>query len=221
MPQNVALITGSLRTPRVGPDVADWVASILPQDSKNDGVEIQRVDIADFKLPIFDERVIPAMVPTYAQFEHEHTKKWSDAIRSFAGYILISPEYNGGVPGGLKNAIDYLYSEWPGKPVVIITYGVQGGSHANEQLAFTLEKVMRLKVVEPRVEMAFKGGSGQPDSIAAGTQGKLGDDSKKEWTENGNKDNIVKAFEALKQIVNAQLTEEKVAKAAGADGADN
>lgn len=221
MPQKVALITGSVRTPRVGPDVADWVASILPQDNNNDSVELQRVDIADFNLPIFDELVIPAMVPTYAQFKHEHTKKWSDAIRSFAGYILLTPEYNGGVPGGVKNAIDYLYSEWPGKPVVIISYGIQGGIRANEQLAFTLESIMRLKVVEPRVEMAFKGGSGQPDSIAASTQGKLGDDTKKEWTENGNKEKILKAFEALSQIVKEQLTEEKVAKGAAADGAAN
>lgn len=217
MHHKVALITGSVRIPRVGPEVTDSVASILPQDTNNDSVEIQRVAIADFNLPMFDERVVPAMVPKYAQFEHEHTKKWSDAVRSFAGYILITPEYNAGVPGGLKNAIDYLYSEWPGKPVAIISYGVQGGSRANEQLAFTLEKVMRMRVVEPRVEMAFKGGSGQPDSLAASTQGKLGDDTKREWTENGNKEKILKAFEALKQILNEQVGEEKVAEGAAAD----
>ncbi|KAF7503253.1 hypothetical protein GJ744_004044 [Endocarpon pusillum] len=219
MPQKVALITGSVRTPRVGPDVADWVASILPQDNNKDGIEIERVAIADFKLPVFDEFVIPAMVPTYAQFQHEHSKKWSDAIRSFAGYIFVTPEYNAGVPGGVKNAIDYLYSEWPGKPAAVISYGMQGGIRANEQLAYTLEMIMKLKVVEPRVEMAFSGGSGQPDSIAASTQGKLGDDTKKEWTENGNKEKVLRAFEALSQIVKEQATEEKVAKAATADGA--
>jgi hypothetical protein len=32
---------------------------------------------------------------------------WADAIRSADGVIIVSPEYNWGIPGGLKNAIDW------------------------------------------------------------------------------------------------------------------
>lgn len=28
------------------------------------------------------------------------------------GYVFVTPEYNHGTSGALKNAIDYLYAEW-------------------------------------------------------------------------------------------------------------
>lgn len=92
--------------------------------------EISIVDIASFNLPVFNERVLPARVPAQAQFEHEHFRAWSAAMAPFDGYIFVCPEYNFGIPGGVKNAIDYLYSEWVGKPVFIVTYGIFGGKIA-------------------------------------------------------------------------------------------
>jgi NAD(P)H-dependent FMN reductase len=59
----------------------------------------------------------------------------SGKCRPFDGYVLVSPEYNNGMPGGVKNAIDYLYNEWIGKPALIITYGILGGLKSSEQLA--------------------------------------------------------------------------------------
>jgi NAD(P)H-dependent FMN reductase len=50
------------------------------------------------------------------------------------GYIFVTPEYNAGYPAALKNAIDYLYHEWTGKPAMIISYGAGGGASAGHQL---------------------------------------------------------------------------------------
>ncbi|MFD6800554.1 NADPH-dependent FMN reductase [Streptomyces cyaneofuscatus] len=50
-------------------------------------------------------------------YAHEHARRWSEAIAAFDGYVFVTPEYNHGVPGPLKNAIDYLYSEWHHKAV--------------------------------------------------------------------------------------------------------
>ena len=33
---------------------------------------------------------------------------WADAIRGADGILIVSPEYNWSVPGGLKNAIDWV-----------------------------------------------------------------------------------------------------------------
>jgi NAD(P)H-dependent FMN reductase len=70
-------------------------------------------------------------------FEKEERGKrlTSEKCRAYDGYILVSPEYNHGMPGGVKNAIDFLYNEWIGKPALIVTYGIFGGLKSSEQLA--------------------------------------------------------------------------------------
>ena len=54
-------------------------------------------------------------------------------VQSSCTYILL--QYNWGYPAALKNAIDYLYHEWKGKPAAIISYGGHGGGKAASQLA--------------------------------------------------------------------------------------
>ncbi|RYP85136.1 hypothetical protein DL769_001040 [Monosporascus sp. CRB-8-3] len=193
----IALITGSTRTPRVGSDIAGWVHDVL-KTRPSDNLQIEPVAIADFNLPVYDEPVVPAMVPAMKQFTKEHSKKWSKTIESFHGYIFIIPEYNGGLAGGTKNAIDYLYNEWPGKPVTIISYGTQGGNRANEQLSHSLALVMKMKVVPTKVLLPLAKGT---DVFSAVNEGVLGDETRKAWTEAGKKEQILKALEEIKEIL--------------------
>ena len=46
----------------------------------------------------------------------------------------VSPQYNWGYPAALKNALDHVYKEWNGKPLVIVTYGGHGGDKCAAQL---------------------------------------------------------------------------------------
>ena len=46
----------------------------------------------------------------------------------------MTPEYNHGTSGVLKNAIDYLYAEWNNKAVGFVSYGSVGGARAAEHL---------------------------------------------------------------------------------------
>ncbi|MFE7480197.1 NADPH-dependent FMN reductase [Streptomyces sp. NPDC057552] len=125
----LAIVTGSTRTHRRGAAVADWVLT-TGRKAAPEGVELELVDLADFALPVLDEPA-PAAWGIYA---HEHTRRWSEAIAAFDGYVFVTPEYNHGVPGPLKNAIDYLYAEWHHKAVGFVGYGVEGGVRAVEQL---------------------------------------------------------------------------------------
>ncbi|KAI9148929.1 NADPH-dependent FMN reductase NtnL [Paramyrothecium foliicola] len=193
----IALITGSVRKPAVGPNVATWVHDIL-KSRPSDEHEIEPVAISDYNLPVYNESVMPAMVPAMAQFEHEHSKKWSAKIASFDAYIFVIPEYNYSMAGGFKNAIDYLYNEWPGKPVAVFSYGNYGGSQANAHLRDTLELCMKMKVAPTKVLLPFVPGQ---DVLSAVTQGALGEDSQKSWIDAGKKDDILKAYEEVKALL--------------------
>ena len=66
-------------------------------------------------------------------------KALADAIRAADGVIIVSPEYNYGLPGGLKNAIDWVSrtenQPFKDKPVAIqsATGGPLGGSRVQYQ----------------------------------------------------------------------------------------
>jgi len=147
---------------------------------------------------------MPAMVPAYGQFEHEHSKKWSAAIAAFDGYIITCPEYNFGIPGGVKNAIDYLYNDWIGKPILIVSYGIKGATVASEALKTILEG-MKLKVVSTRPSWSFQG-EGMSEVMLAGGQGVLGPITKKYWEENSGED-LLKAYGELIELLEAPAPE--------------
>jgi NAD(P)H-dependent FMN reductase len=121
------VILGSTRPGRAGEEVAKWVYKIAGQ---RDDVEVELVDIADYELPLLDEPIPPMM----RKYTKNHTKKWSEKIEEADAYIFVAAEYNHGIAGGLKNAIDYLNHEWRNKSVGFVSYGSNGGSRAVEHL---------------------------------------------------------------------------------------
>jgi NAD(P)H-dependent FMN reductase len=46
----------------------------------------------------------------------------------------VTPEYNHGIPGALKNAIDFLYREWNNKAAGFVSYGGVGIVRSVEHL---------------------------------------------------------------------------------------
>ncbi|KAJ4258250.1 hypothetical protein NW762_008399 [Fusarium torreyae] len=199
--KNIALITTSTRKPRVGLIISNLIKEIITgnQDAASD-TKITSVDLADFNLPVFDEEVMPAMVPAKGTFTKPHAIAWSAEIAKYDAYIFVIPEYNYGITGGTKNAIDYLYNEWIGKAVLIISYGIMGGKTASAQLDGSL-KGMKLNVVETRPALSFHGGAG-PDLWLAGA-GELGEDTKKDIV--AETPTILKAFGELKDLMKTQV----------------
>ena len=104
-----------------------WVLDIA---SQRDDAEFELVDLRDYPLPHLDEPLPPSL----GQYQNEHTKQWAAKIASFDGFVIVTPEYNHGTSGVLKNAIDYLYAEWNNKAVGFVSYGAVGGARAVEHL---------------------------------------------------------------------------------------
>jgi NAD(P)H-dependent FMN reductase len=141
----VAIVIGSTRPGRKAEAVARWVHEIA---KKRADAEFELVDIQTFNLPLLDEPVPPSM----RQYTKEHTKVWSAKIDSFDAYIFVTPEYNHGTSGALKNAIDYLYREWNNKAAGFVGYGSAGGTRAVEQLRLVMGE---LQVADVRAQVAL------------------------------------------------------------------
>src|SRR5262249_39119367 len=117
----IGIILGSTRPNRNGEQVAKWVLDIA---SHRDDAEFELLDLRDYPLPPPDEPVPPAL----GQYQNDHTKQWAAKIASFDGFVIVTPEYNHGTSGVLKNAIDFLFAEWNNKAVGFVSYG--GGGRA-------------------------------------------------------------------------------------------
>ena len=132
---HIAIVTGSTRPGRNNIAVARWVFELA---AKRSDASFELVDIADYHLPLLDEPVPPA----FGSYSHPHTKRWAAKIASFDGYVFVTPEYNHGTSGALKNAIDYLYAEWNNKAVGFVGYGAVGGTRAVEHLRLVMGNLM-------------------------------------------------------------------------------
>lgn len=141
----IGIIIGSTRPGRNGEAVARWV---LEQARKRGDAQFELVDLKDFNLPILDEPVPASM----HQYSKDHTKRWSEKVASFDGFVFVTPEYNHGTSAALKNALDYLYAEWNNKAAGFVSYGSAGGVRAVENLRLTMAE---LQVADVRASVAL------------------------------------------------------------------
>jgi chromate reductase, NAD(P)H dehydrogenase (quinone) len=112
---NVACICGSLRKASYNRMVMNALPGLAPE-----GMAIKEAPpFGEFPLynaDIQNSTGFPPPVQTLA-----------DAVRGAAGVIICTPEYNFGVPGGLKNAIDWV-SRLPNQPFVGKPVALQSAS---------------------------------------------------------------------------------------------
>jgi NAD(P)H-dependent FMN reductase len=139
----VAVILGSTRPGRIGEAVAKWVHQIA---SRRSDAEFELIDIRDYNLPLLDEPVPPSQ----GKYSQPHTKAWSEKIGSFDAFVFVTPEYNHGISGALKNAIDFLYKEWNNKAAGFVGYGSAGGVRAVEQLRLVMAE---LQIADVRAQV--------------------------------------------------------------------
>jgi NAD(P)H-dependent FMN reductase len=130
----IAIISPSVRKGRNSHRIALYFSNLLKE---MDIIDHEILDLMEYKFPLFNERLKYQESPTQGMIS------FSDKIKSAGGVIIISPEYNGGIPASLKNAVDLLTDEWRHKPVAFVT--VSDGNFAGTQviipLQFTLWKL--------------------------------------------------------------------------------
>ncbi|GAA3854356.1 NADPH-dependent FMN reductase [Streptomyces sp. NPDC003631] len=142
-PVRVAVVVGSNRQGRFGPVVADW---LLGRVRERDDLVPDVVDVAEVALP-----TTLSPTPEAKDALAGVTPKLADAD----AYVVLTPEYNHSFPAGLKNLIDWHYTEWRAKPVALVSYGgVSGGLRAVEHLR---QVFAELHAVTVRDTVSFHG----------------------------------------------------------------
>ena len=163
MPLILHTIVCSTRPGRVGLPVAQWFYEVARQHG---GFDTKLVDLAAFNLPIYDEPKHPVL----QQYEHEHTKRWSESVSAADAFVFVTPEYNYGPPPSLLNALNYVYKEWNYKPAAFVSYGgVSGGLRAVQIEKHTLTTLKMVPLVEavtiPMVAQHMSGGQFIPKEV--------------------------------------------------------
>jgi chromate reductase len=129
MAYKIAIIVGSLREGSLNRKMARSICAI-----RGDNLDCSMIEIGD--LPLYNQDLDSNPPEQWTRFR--------DQVRPADGVLFVSPEYNRGVPGVLKNAIDvgsrpYGQSVFDKKPAAIVTVspGAIGGFGANHQIRQT------------------------------------------------------------------------------------
>src|SRR5688572_15034121 len=122
----IAIIVGSLREGSINRKIARSICAL-----KDDNLDCSIIEIGD--LPLFNQ--------DYEKNPPEQWVRFKEQIAAVDGILFCTPEYNRGMPGVLKNAIDvgsrpYGRSVWDRKPAAIVSAspGSIGGALANHQV---------------------------------------------------------------------------------------
>ena len=132
----ILAISGSLRTASSNTAVLQAAQRLAPA-----GMEVVLYDGLG-RLPHFNPDLDQAEPPSPVRALRRH-------IGQCDGLLICCPEYAHGVPGVMKNALDWLVAsvEFPGKPVALINASPHA-RHAQAQLRETLS-VMGARLIEP------------------------------------------------------------------------
>ena len=141
----IGIIVGSTRPGRKADTVAKWIAE---HAAKRTDAQFEVIDISTFDLPLLDE----AVPPTMGQYSMDHTKKWAQAVAECDGFVFVTPEYNHSTSGALKNAIDFIYTEWNNKAAGFVSYGSSGGVRAVEHLRGIMAE---LQIADVRAQVSL------------------------------------------------------------------
>ncbi|HEX6630669.1 MAG TPA: NAD(P)H-dependent oxidoreductase [Gemmatimonadaceae bacterium] len=145
---NLQVILASTREGRQGPVVASWFMERARAHGKFD---LELVDLAAVGLPLLDEPRHPRL----AQYEHEHTRRWSATVGRADAYVVVTPEYDYGPPASLVNAIQYLVREWAYKAMGFVSYGGVSGGTRGVQVTKQIVTTLRVMPIPEAVAIPF------------------------------------------------------------------
>ncbi len=122
-----AIIIGTIREGRFGDKPGKWLHELA---GRRGTAIYDLIDLRVHPLPLFTD----ALPPTCGPSSNVEGQRWRETLARYDGYVFVFADYNHGISGALKNALDYPYPELNRKPAAFLGYGGIGGARAVEQL---------------------------------------------------------------------------------------
>jgi len=168
MSLTVSVIYGSVRADRQGIKATRYLNKKL----KERDIKVYFADPMHYNFPFLDKM--------YKEFPEgkapENMEELAQKFRESDGFLMVSGEYNHGVPPAMKNLIDHFQTEYFFKPSAIASYsaGRYGGVRAAVQLRSILGELgmpaISSALAFPKVQHAFSDdGKPQQDYIEGST----------------------------------------------------
>lgn len=132
---SIAVLLGSMRRDRMG----SRAAKLVVRELERRGHKVHLVDPLELQLPLLDR-----MYKEHPKGEApEPLERLADLYRRADGFLVVSGEYNHGIPPALKNLLDHFLEEYFWRPSGIVCYSVGGfgGVRAAMQLRMTLAEL--------------------------------------------------------------------------------
>lgn len=143
----LGILEGSLRRASLSRAAARAAAGLIP-------VGMEAVALPNpGTLPLFNQDLLDEGMP-------QSVDAFIAAVKSVDALLIVTPEYNWSIPGGLKNAIDWLSRAAPtplaNKPAAIwsISPGLLGGARVHEGLRHTLLSQSMIIMATPEVQIS-------------------------------------------------------------------
>lgn len=140
----ILAVSGSLRNASLNTLLLRTAAQLAPA-----GVEVQL---------FHGIGALPHFNPDLAELRQSAVREWQDAVQAADGILFSTPEYAHGIPGSLKNALDWLVGgiEMVGKPVALLNAS-PWSLHAPASLMETLRTMSAVVVDVAEINVTLRG----------------------------------------------------------------
>ena len=120
--KKILAFSGSNHSKSINQQLVSFTSSLIK------GFEVKVLDIKDWDIPIYSIDMDPDQTP-------DRITELIALIHEYDGFIISSPEHNGGTPAFFKNIIDWLSRRgknvFDKKPVFLMSTSPGGGAGAN------------------------------------------------------------------------------------------
>ncbi len=145
---HLQVVICSTRPNRIGEPIAQW---FMTHATAHGGFTCELIDLKAVNLPPMDEPEHPMK----RQYQHAHTKAWSEKVSSGDAFVFVTPEYNFSAPPALLNAMNYLFHEWAAKPVGFVSYGGVSGGLRSVQVTKASATALKMVPLPEAVTLPF------------------------------------------------------------------
>ncbi|MFH5811518.1 NADPH-dependent FMN reductase [Companilactobacillus sp. FL22-1] len=146
MSLEIGIILGTARSNSLGENILNYLKTTFKDSAE---VHYTWMPLKDYPLPFYDHEETP--LEGHISNLNENEQAWLNTIAKQDGYIILSPEYDHGISGALKNALDFIGPEVDHKPVQIVTYSyyTDGGMLAARAIVPILQMLEMIVLPKP------------------------------------------------------------------------